>query len=1075
MMVFEAVGGNISDNRSLSLVQQDIFYDQLHYINTPKYNIGGYVSLGSIDENKLMQAHAAVVSNNRMFRMQLINRADGVFACFDSTVNTTLPLLDLSTESNPELSAHQWISDAFSHAFDLFEKSLFKVTLLKLSNSQYFYVAIAHHLLVDGWGIAGWARLLGNYYSGLNPDIESESDFTTYFTQDLDYLKSSRYQNDRIFWNDYLAGQPVRLFSPLRANTEDSSNKCSRRLSFDISIELYKKLISSSDVLGKNEHSVFFALAAFYFSRVLQRDEITIGVPAHNRRGAIHKKMIGLYTSVSPVRIVLQDDWSFIQLVEAVKTEQAKIYRHQKYPIGHMVRDLGPAARMGLFDIGVNYLKLENKFSYGDFFAEIRYVENNYQTTPFNLTIWNNGENQPVQLQVDFCLNYFNASDIKAIGARFDYLLEQIAVSPNVRLADLDIITPTELSVVWQGTKLSTVPIFIPFINEFEQQASRQPDRVALTYAQQSFTYRDLNQLASILAVNLSERGVSAGHIVGILLGRKPEMLIAILALHKLGAAYLPLDSSYPAQRLHFMLEDSGCKLLLTTTDLTIFSAGLNLDVMTLDAAAKIQENVDNKSIEKLPLLSASAEPTQLAYVIYTSGSTGKPKGVMISQQALSNFLQSMTREPGFGRDDCLLAITPFSFDISILELLMPLMSGGTVRLFHTALAQDVAGFIRDLENHPITMLQMTPSGWKILLSAGWQGDQKLVALTGGEALPAHLAETIAAKVGHLWNMYGPTETTIWSSCTKVHLPMKINSIGKPIDNTQMLVLDSKNRILPVGIFGMLHIGGSGLAEGYFCRPELTAEKFITLFGERWYQTGDIARLLPSGEFEFQGRADHQVKLNGYRIELGEIEACLSRYPGVTNIAVLIKTLNGGRQVLCAYYQSTTIINEGKIKNVLATELPAFMIPSVFIKVSAFPLTPAGKTDLRALPEPDISSSNEQENTHRQYDELTTTLLTLVKSHLQITQLEPTDNFFDVGATSIDVTDISVKINRELHLNISVIDLFAHPSISGLVKFLQGHIQAQQPAQMIKRQEAAQRGKSRLNNRLNARKLLDEA
>ena len=1073
-MASEAVGKDLCDNRILSLVQQDIFYDQLHHIDTPKYNIGGYVALGSIDENKLMQAHAAVVSNNRMFGMGLINEVDGVFVHFNSDVNTDLPLIDLSCESNPESSANHWIAEAFSRPFDLFGKSLFNVTLLKLSDNQYFYVAIAHHLLVDGWGIANWARLLGHYYSGLNPDIESEADFLTYFTQDSQYLASVRYQNDKSFWKDYLAGQPVRLFPPLGCRENVESNRCSQRLSFDISIDLYKKFLNSSAVLEKNEHSVFFALVAFYFSRTLQRDDITIGVPAHNRRGAVQKKIIGLYTSVSPVRINLRDDWSFIQLVESVRAEQAKVFRHQKYPIGHMVRDLGSAARMGLFDIGVNYLKLENKFAYGDAFAEIRYFENNYQTTPFNLTVWDNGENHPVQLQIDFCLHYFNVDDVQAIGARFIHLVKQLTINPYARIGDLDVVTPLESSIILPNRNLVSAPTPRPFINLFEQQAALQPNRLALSYLQRSFTYFELNQLATHLAITLTKRGVGPGHIVGLLLGRRPEMIIAILALHKLGAAYLPLDSSYPAARLQFMLEDSGCRLLLTTTDLKIFASDFIVDVIALDATTEIQDSLGSP-IDELFFHSVAAEPKQLAYIIYTSGSTGKPKGVMLSQQALSNFLQSMVHEPGFGPDDCLLAVTPFSFDISILELLMPLICGGSVRLFHTSLAQDVAGFIRDLNNYPITMLQMTPSGWKILLAAGWHGDQKLIALTGGEALPAYLAEAIAAEVGHLWNMYGPTETTIWSSCTKVHVPMKFNSIGKPINNTQMLVLDSKNRILPIGAFGMLYIGGSGLAEGYLLRPELTAEKFVTLFGQRWYQTGDIARLLASGEFEFQGRADHQIKLNGYRIELGEIEASLSRYPGIANSAVLIKTLASGREVLCAYYQSMSAISENEIKIALAVELPTFMIPSVFIHVSVFPLTPAGKTDLKALPEPDKFVATEQKNIHQVYDELTTTLLTLVKSHLQIAQLEPEDNFFDVGASSMDVTEISIKINRELDLTISVIDLFAHASVRKLVNFLTGSIQTQQSAQIIKRQESAQRGKSRLNSRLHARKLLDEA
>lgn len=1062
---------NDSGGFTLSLVQQDIFYDQLHQLGSPKYNIGGYVSLGSIDENKLKQAHAAVVSKNRMFGMFLVKNTDGVFVSLRDDIDIDLPLVDLTSESNPEASAQNWIRNAFSQPFDLFGESLFCVTLLKISSHQYFYVAKAHHLLIDGWGIATWARQLGNYYSGLSVETETEADLFSYYTQDFDYLKSSRYLNDQSFWKSYLTGQPVRLFSPRRLTQKE--NKSSQRLTFDISLDLYKRVLSVSDVLAKNEHSLFFALVALYFSRVLQCDEIVIGVPSHNRRGAVHKKMIGLYTSVSPVRIEMQDGWSFIQLVEAIKLEQAKVFRHQKYPIGHMVRDIGPAARVGLFDIGVNYLKLDNKFTYGDSFAEIRYVENSYQTTPFNLTVWDNGESQPVQLQVDFCLNFFSESDVKSIGARLVHLFEQVAVDPDRPIGELSVVAPTELALVWpkaQSSKISSE--FIPFINVFELQVLAQPDRLALSYLQQNFTYSQLNQLAASLAYKLADRGVESGSIVGLLLGRTPEMLIAILALHKLGAAYLPLDPSYPEARLRFMLEDSRCSLVLTTVDLLGFSSGLKLDVMTLDTNAELALETNSLS-QQFSVCSSCANASQLAYVIYTSGSTGKPKGVMLSQRALSNFLQSMVYEPGFDSDGCLLAVTPFSFDISILELLMPLMNGGAVRLFHTSLTQDVIGFIRDLERYPITMLQMTPSAWKILLAAGWTGAKELVALVGGEALPAHLAEEMVPKVKQLWNMYGPTETTIWSSCKRVQLPMSVSSIGKPIANTQMIVLDAKNRILPVGVFGMLYIGGSGLAEGYLFRPELTAEKFITLHGQRWYQTGDVARLLATGEFEFQGRADHQVKMNGYRIELGEIETVLSRYPGVTNTAVLIKKLASGREVLCAYYQSSSVINDSDIKSALKADLPVFMIPSVYVRLSVFPQTPGGKTDLKALPEPVDVSLNNQEKVSQIYDELTHVLLTLVKSHLHLSRLEPTDNLFDVGATSMDVMAISVKITQELDVNISVIDLFAHPSVGGLVKFLQGN-NSTSSSQIVKRQEAAARGKSRLSNRLNSRKVLDE-
>lgn len=1065
------VENDFQDRYSFSLVQEDIFYDQLHHNGSPKYNIGGYVRLGSIDENKLKQAHALVVQNNRMFSMRLGNKADGVFVFLSSEINTELPVVDLSMMVDPERSASNWLSEAFSHPFDLYGDSLFRVALLKLSSDLYFYVAITHHLLIDGWGIANWARQLGNYYSDSKQEIESESEFAAYFTQDFIYLQSSRYLDDQAFWRAYLKA-PVKLFPPQHVRVFTAKSERSKRLCFDIDKNLSDQIANSSEFFKKNEHSLFIALVALYFGRIAQLNSITVGVPAHNRRGYANKKLIGLYTSVSPLQIELSDSLSFMALVELIKAEQVKVFRHQKYPIGHMVRDLGAAARAGLFDIGVNYLKLENKFVYGDSLAQIRYVENDYQTTPFNLTIWDNGDNQPSQLQVDFCLEYFNDSDIRLIGNRILYLLKQVAINPVIPIGELDVTDPVELSLIKPELSAVMKPT-VPFIQLFEEQALQQPGSVALSYLQQTFTYQQLNQLAKLLSLKLAAQGVNAGCVVGLLAGRRPEIIVAILALHKLGAVYLPLDPSYPISRLHFMLKDSGCKVLLTTSDLLGLSADFTVEKLMLDSCMT-PEAIEQSSAESQLSYGGTAKSDQLAYIIYTSGSTGQPKGVMISQLALSNFLQSMMHEPGFTANDWLLAVTPFGFDISILELLLPLVSGGTVRLFHTALIQDVSGLISDLQEYPITMLQMTPSAWKILLASEWHNAPHLKALTGGEALPAYLAEVITPKVKQLWNMYGPTETTIWSSCTQIRLPMEFNSIGKPIANTQMLVLDSKNRLLPVGVFGMLYIGGAGLAEGYWERPALTDERFITLFGARWYQTGDIARLLSNGEFEFQGRDDHQVKLNGYRIELGEIESLLSRYQDVTDCAVLIKTLANGRRVLCAYYQSSQGITEALLRAFLAEELPIFMVPSVYINVPTFPRTPSGKTDLNALPEPELVSAQEQVLRAETYDPLTTKLLTLIKSHLNISRLEPTDNFFDVGASSVDVMNMSINISRELGQALSVIDMFSHPSVEALTIYLQGSLPEHQSAQKARRHEAAQRGKSRLNDRLAARKLLDE-
>jgi amino acid adenylation domain-containing protein len=936
--------------------------------------------------------------------------------------------------------------------------------------------------MVDGWGIANWARQLSEYYSAGASAAETLEDFATYFAQDERYLQRQRYSNDQMFWRRYLQLPSPKLLSPL-TRSDAPIDACSQRLCFDISTELFDRAINAADIFRTSEHSLFLALVAVYFGRVTERRELTLGIPAHNRSSAQHKKMIGLYTSLSPVRIEWQDEWTFVQLLAAVKAEQVKVFRHQKYPLGHMVRDLGAAARGGLFEVGVNYLKLDNRFAFDDASAVIRYVENQYQTTPLNVTVWDNGGHQPVQLQVDFSLNFFTPEDVQLIGARLLHLLAQVAHNPNVRVAELDVVAPIERPLIWPLAAPEVAQALapeLPFITLFEQQVSRHPERQALSYLQQHFSYRELNELAEYLGLQLLARGVVAGQLVGLLLDRRPEMLIAILALHKLGAAYLPLDPSYPSTRLRFMLEDSHCKLVVTTEALLASAPALAQNLMRSGALIAEPVMLDNvipawrespAPIQRLSGLVAGAQAEHLAYVIYTSGSTGTPKGVLVAQRALSNFLQSMAQTPGFSADDWLLAVTPFSFDISIMELLLPLLQGGTVRLFHTALAQDIPGLIRDLHDYPISLLQMTPSAWKLLMAAGWQGAPRLKALTGGEALPGHLAEALVPLVKQLWNMYGPTETTIWSSCERVKIPRQRNTIGKPIAHTQMLILDAQRRVMPVGVFGMLHIGGLGLAEGYGQRPALTAERFIQREGRVWYHTGDIARLLPSGEFEFQGRADQQIKLHGYRIELGSL---LSRYPGIANSAVLIKTLASGRQIICAYYQSQTELAEAELDAALARDLPAFMLPARYLRVAAFSQTPSGKTDLSTLPEPELVARHSPQQEEPEQDELTQRLLTLVKNHLNIARLQARDNFFDVGASSTDVMEMAVKISQELAQPLSVIDIFSHASVAALVNFLQDKEPDLAAAQRLKRQETAALGKSRLNSRLQARRLLDE-
>lgn len=1041
----------------LSLVQRDLYFDQLHMLGTSKYTIGGYIDIAKADPQQLLKAHRAVINAHPMFLSRLTHTAAGPELLSEANQQDDLILIDLQQEPFAEHQALQQIKALFARPISLDSQRLYQAYLILLPAGRIWFVGLAHHLIIDGWGFANWATALAAAYS--STDLLTEPDqVSRYYADDLHYQQSSRLLKDAAFWQSYLQGVTRTVLE--RQQPVASGQICSARYRLPIARQQYQQWLSATPLYRESPHSLMLALTFICFARLTRQSQFCVGVPAHNRTAAHQKKMIALYTSVSPVVLALDEQLNFLQFLNQVKQEQQKVYRHQKYPIGKMVDALGAQARKGLFDIGVNYLKLNNSCQFGGAAASYEYIENPYQTTPFNLTVWDNGEVQPVEWQLDYHLQYFNAESAAQCCQLLLQLMQQVVANPQIRLADL-VLTPTD----WQP------PVFerttaLTLINQFEHFAVQQPDQPALYFNQQSFSYHQLNQLASALARQLQQRGVTQGDLVALLLGRTPLILVAILAVHKLGAAFVPLDPAYPLARLQLMSQDSQARLIISAAPWSVLLAELKTEAFLIET-----DNLVHASLTAPDFPAVAQTDAQAAYVIYTSGSTGRPKGVQVPQTALANFLNSMAMQPGFNATDTLLAVTPFSFDISLLELLLPLYCGGAVQLFAQPLSQDLPGLLQALNNPRVTMVQMTPSAWKLVLASGWQGRSDLKALTGGEALPGYLATELQAKTGELWNMYGPTETTIWSSCIQVTHDWQTNSIGYPIAQTGLLILDEQLRPLPDGWFGSLYISGEGLALGYLHQPALTAERFIEWQGQRWYQTGDLARRLPDGQFLFGGRQDQQLKYLGYRIEPGEIEAALRQLPGVRDAVVQVCKLASGREALVAYYSAADAMDSHFLQRSLSQALPPQMLPAFFMYLTEFPLTPSGKTDLKALPLPsDSSDITTQSDNQTENDSLSKELLQLISSHLQLGSLTVDTNLFDAGARSQDMIELAQRIGQQLAVPFTVVDLFANPSVHSLVKHLRSqHDLPESAAQTHK----VQHGRQRLQQRLNTRKQLD--
>ena len=575
-----------------------------------------------------------------------------------------------------------------------------------------------------------------------------------------------------------------------------------------------------------------------------------------------------------------------------------------------------------------------------------------------------------------------------------------------------------------------------------ELQAERTPDNIAVQFEGRVLTYRALNEQANRLAHYLQKRGVGPEVLVAMFAERSIGMIVGLLAVLKTGGAYLPLDPEFPQERLKYMLEDSKPKIVLT--DSVLGQRGKRMDegvesfYLDRDWPLVARESSENPH--------STVRPRNLAYVIYTSGSTGKPKGVELTHFSVVNFMRSMQAEPGISEADTLLAVTTISFDIAALELFLPLTVGARIVLATRQGAKIPQSLAKYMAEHNVTIMQAAPTSWRLLVESGWKGESNLKVLCGGEALTRELADELLARVPELWNMYGPTETTIWSTIERVNPGNGSVPIGRPIANTQVYVLDTELKPVPNGEIGELFIGGDGLARGYLNRPETTAERFISnpIPGEpssRLYRTGDLARILPSGVIEYQGRVDHQIKIHGVRVEPGEIESAILQYPEIKQALVVAREDRPGDKQLIAYVIPTKLDGfvPGAIRNFLKDKLPAYLIPSAFVPLTEFPLTFNGKVDRKALPEPPMPTGTRVAVAEGPRDELEYRLVTIWEEILRVKPVGLRDNFFDLGGHSLMAARLLARIDQSLGKELPLESLLDAPTIDEQAQLIRGY------------------------------------
>lgn len=922
--------------------------------------------------------------------------------------------------------------------FELTEPPLTRWYLIQRDADSYYFVWSIHQIVMDGWCRGLILDELMNAYQafcqGQTPMLPRRRAYGDY----LAWLRKQDLAAAEAFWQQQLSGfsAPTPL---LQACGVGSSNEPNATYAEQL-VELDPSVLQQLQQLAKQQRLTLNTIVqgawALLLSHYTREDDVVFGATVAGRPSSLagSDTMVGLFINTLPMRVRLDQQQPLIAWLQSLQQQQVNVREFEYTPLLDIQRWSDIPRGMALFEsliVFENYpmqAQMGNDHNQLSIQAVTSIERTNY---PLTLLVV---PGQRLSITAIYAEPQFDQAIIQRMLEHLQQLLAIMAAQPQQLLANIGLLTAQErqtLLTTWPSSQRD-YDLNQPFFRVFEAQAKKHPQQIAVRDEISSLSYQALDQQANQLANYLVQQGIGAETLVGIMLERSTWMLVALLGVLKAGAAYVPLDPNYPAERLQYMIEDAGLSLVVTTDQLAKQLA-ITSDWLALDRDwATIEQQATSA-----PTIQLNAK--SLAYAIYTSGSTGKPKGVQIEHGALTNFLLSMQEQPGINASDCLLSVTTLAFDIAGLELYLPLISGAELIVVSQTTAADPQQLRHVLETQPISMMQATPATWQMLINAGWQGQSGLKLLCGGEALTPELAQALQSRCASLWNMYGPTETTIWSSVWQVEAgPIRL---GQPIANTQMYILDPQLQPVPQGIAGELHIAGAGLARGYLQRPELTAEKFINYQLQpnqsiRLYKTGDLARFDRNGQLEHLGRIDHQVKLRGFRIELGEIEALLRQHPAVTEAVVVLYNPQPDDQRLVAYFSSNADVSSSELRQSLASQLPHYMVPAVLIKLAALPRTPNGKLDRRALPAPDQQDLSIQPSYVAPRTELEQQLVTIWSEVLNLQTVGIEHNFFELGGHSFNALQILARIQTTFELNLPLRRFLTNPSIAQLANVI---------------------------------------
>ncbi len=1059
-----------------SPAQQRLWFLNQFQPDTAAYNVAGGVHMdGLLSVSALERALDDIARRHEAFRTTFQLIEGGAVQVINSVVSLPLEKVDLRSvpESGREAAVLRAATEEAQATFDLERGALFRAKLLLLSEREHVLLLTLHHIISDGWSLGIVVRELATLYeayisdrpSPLAPPAVQYVDFAAWQRQSL---QGQALDAQTAYWKEKLSGAPALLELPTdRPRPATQSLRGAKH-----PLVISREVVAALREVGEREQATLFMVVLAIFkvllSRYTRQSDIVVGVPVSGRNKPEVEGAIGFFINMLALRTELSGDPTFQELLRRVRETTLGAYDHQDLPFEKIVETLQPERDLSyppLFQVMFNLrnLNLPPLHLPG---LVLTPLDVDTHTSKFDLTLDLGETREELTGWLDYSTELFDASTIERLAGHFQSLLAAVAANPQARISSLALLTTRErhqLLNEWNDTtRVYPQPSLLHEI--FAEQAARTLDATAIVCEGQELSYGDLNRRANQLAHYLQRLGVGPEVLVAIYMERSLEMVIALMAVLKAGGAYVPLDPAYPQERRTFILEDTRAPIVLTQEALAARQTFGSARIVALDA-------IDNElARESLKNPHSGATDESLAYVIYTSGSTGKPKGAMLHHYGVRNRLLWGITDYQLGAGDTVLHKTPLSFDVSVWEIFAPLLSGARLVLAKPGGHQDSVYQLSLISEQKVTHVDFVPSMLQVFLEEdGLEVCTSLKVITcAGEALTPELCERFYARTSAtMYNLYGPTEASLAVTYWVCERDGKgrVIPIGRPMDNVRIYILDRQLRPVPIGVPGELYIGGLAPGRGYLNRPDLTADNFIpdsfsVHGGERLYKTGDLASYRPDGALQFLGRRDHQVKIRGMRLELGEVESVLCQHPNVGAAVVLTRELTAGHKSLVAY-----VVGNGEpaptteeLRNHMRQRLPEYMVPAAFVMLAEFPLMPNGKVNRGALPDPPDFMAQGDAIYIAPENEMEQAIAAVWRQVFKLERVSLHSNFFDLGGNSLLMAQAHSKLRATLNLDIKMVELFKHPTIHSLSKFL-GAMDGARPLAEPGRAEAEARQK----------------